>query len=59
MVRHSLKTLDELNEVKEKEKQIESKQAATAAMLSYTPVLSTTKTNLFAGLEVLLLLPKV
>jgi hypothetical protein len=59
MVCYSLKTIDKLNEVKEKEKQIESKQAATATMPSSTLVLPVTETDPFVGLEVLLLPPKV
>jgi CO dehydrogenase/acetyl-CoA synthase beta subunit len=59
MVCYSLKTMDKLDEVEEKEKQIESKQAATAAMPFNIPVLSITEANPFASLEVLLLPPKV
>jgi hypothetical protein len=59
MVRRGLKTIDKLDKVKEKERQMESKQAAIAAILSNAPVPSLTKTNPFAGLEVLLLPPKV
>jgi hypothetical protein len=59
MVCRSLKTMDKLDKVEEKEKQIESKQAATAAMLSNVLVLSMTETDPFVGLEVLLLPPKV
>jgi hypothetical protein len=59
MVYYSLKTINKLDKVKEKEKQIKSKQAATAAILSSILVLSTTKTNPFASLKVLLLLLKV
>jgi hypothetical protein len=59
MVCYSLKTMDKLDKAKEKEKQIESKQAASAAMPSNTLVLSKTETTPFAGLEVLLLPPRV
>jgi hypothetical protein len=59
MVCHSLKTINKLNNTKEKEKQIESKQAAAAVTLSNALVLFITKTDPFVGLEVLLLLPKV
>jgi hypothetical protein len=61
IVRYSLKTIDKLNKVKEKEKQIKFKHTAaeTAAMPSNTLALSTTKTNPFAKLKVLLLPPRV
>jgi hypothetical protein len=63
MVRCGLKTMDKLNEVEEKERQMESKQAATAAMLSNNPRLGAlaprVKNNPFASLKVPLLLPKV
>jgi hypothetical protein len=63
MVCYSLKTIDKLDNTKEKERQIESKQTATAAILSssLTPyaLAPRVETNPFAGLEVLLLLPKV
>jgi hypothetical protein len=59
MVCRGLKTIDKLNEIEEKEKQIESKQAAAAAMPFNVLVLSKTKTNPFARLDILLLFPKV
>jgi hypothetical protein len=63
MVCRGLKTIDKLNEAEEKEKQIESKQAAAAAMLSSSPTLSVlalgVESDPFAGLEVFLLPPKV
>jgi hypothetical protein len=63
MVRCSLKTIDKLNKVEEKEKQIKLEQAAAAAMLSSSLTPSAlalgVETNPFAGLEVLLLPPKV
>jgi hypothetical protein len=59
IVYYSLKTINELDKAEEKEKQIKPKQVATAAMLSNVLVLSTTKTNPFVGLKVLLLPPKV
>jgi hypothetical protein len=59
MVRCSLKTIDKLDKVKEKEKRVESKQAAAAVIPSNALVLSKTKIDPFVGLEVLLLLPKV
>jgi hypothetical protein len=63
MVRRSLKTIDKLNKVKEKEKQIKSKQAATAAMLSNDPrpdaLAPLAKSDPFASLKVPLLLLEV
>jgi hypothetical protein len=63
MVRCGLKTIDKLDKVREKKKQIKPKQAATAAMLSSSLTSNVlalgAKTNPFAGLEVPLLLPKV
>jgi hypothetical protein len=59
MVCHKLKTIDKLNKIEEKEKQIELEQAATAAMPFNTLVLSMTETNPFTSVEVLLLLLKV
>jgi hypothetical protein len=59
MVRCSLKTINKLNKVKEKEKQIKSKHTTQAAMPFNILVLSKTKTDPFASLKVLLLLPKV
>jgi hypothetical protein len=63
MVCYSLKTIDKLDKAKEREKQIELKQAATAAMLSSNPRLSAlapgAKSNPFASLKVPLLPPKV
>jgi hypothetical protein len=54
-----LKTMDELDNAEEKEKQIELEQAATAAMLSSSPRLDAlapgAKNDPFAGLEVPLL----
>jgi hypothetical protein len=59
----SLKTIDKLNKAKEKERQIESKQAVTATMPSSSPrpdaLALRAKNDPFASLEVLLLLPKV
>jgi hypothetical protein len=37
MIRHGLKTIDELDAKEEKEKQKETEQAAQAAMLSSSP----------------------
>jgi hypothetical protein len=63
MVCCRLRTMDKLDKVKEKEKQIELEQAATAAMLSSSPrpnaLAPKAKSNPFASLEVPLLLPKV
>jgi hypothetical protein len=63
MVCCSLKTMDKLDKAKERERQKESRQAATAAMPSnsLTPcaLVLGVETDPFAGLEVLLLLPKV
>jgi hypothetical protein len=63
MVCRGLKTIDELDKVEEREKQIELKQAATAAMLSNDLRLSAlalkAKNDPFASLKVPLLLPKV
>jgi hypothetical protein len=63
MVRRGLKTLDKLEKAEERERQIESKQAATAAMLSSSPrpdaPAPRAKGNPFASLEVPLLPPKV
>jgi hypothetical protein len=59
----SLKTIDKLDKIKEKEKQIKLKQAATAAILSNDLRLSApaprAKSDPFASLKVLLLPPKV
>jgi hypothetical protein len=55
MVRCSLKTLDELEEVKEKERQMETARLSSAYVLA----LSVTETNPFAGLKALSLLPEV
>jgi hypothetical protein len=60
MVCCGLKTMDKLNAKEEKEKQIEFMHTSkAAATLSNALVLSLTKTNPFASLEVLLLPPKV
>jgi hypothetical protein len=63
IVRRSLRTMDKLNKAKEKEKQIELEQAATAAMLSSNPRPSAlaprAENNPFASLKVPLLPPKV
>jgi hypothetical protein len=63
MVYCGLKTINELDEAKEREKQIRLKQAATAAMLSSSPRLGAlaprAENDPFASLKVLLLLPKV
>jgi hypothetical protein len=59
MVRCSLKTINELDKAKEKEKQIKPKQAAAAAMPSNALVLSKTRTDPFVSLKVLLLPLKV
>jgi hypothetical protein len=63
MVRRRLRTIDKLNEVEEKEKQIELEQAATAAMLSSSPrpnaLALGAESDPFASLEVPLLPPKV
>jgi hypothetical protein len=63
MVRRGLKTMDKLDEAKEKEKQMESEQAASAAMPSNNPTLCAlalgAKIDPFVGLEVLLLPPRV
>jgi hypothetical protein len=63
MVRRSLKTIDKLNKAKEKERQIELKQAATTVMLSSNLRLDAlaprAKSDPFVSLEVPLLLPKV
>jgi hypothetical protein len=63
MVCCSLKTINKLNKAKEKERQIKSKQTATIAIPSNSLILSAlaprAKTNPFASLKVLLLLPKV
>jgi hypothetical protein len=63
MVRRRLKTMDKLNEVKEKEKQREAKQTAQAVMLSSGPrpdaLAPRAKSNPFASLGVPLLLPEV
>jgi hypothetical protein len=57
MVCYSLKTLDKLEEVEAKEKQIESKHATTkaATMLFSVLVLLLTKVNPFAKIKVPLL----
>jgi hypothetical protein len=63
MVCCSLKTINKLNEVEEKEKQIESEQAATAAMPSNNPRLGVlapgAENDPFASLKVPLLLLEV
>jgi hypothetical protein len=63
MVRRRLRTIDKLNEVEEKEKQIELEQAATAAMLSSSPrpnaLALGAESDPFASLKVPLLPPKV
>jgi hypothetical protein len=63
MVCRGLKTMDELDEAEEKEKQIELEQAATAAMLSSglrpDALAPRAESDPFASLEVPLLLPKV
>jgi hypothetical protein len=61
MVRRGLKTLDELEEAEEKERQMESERATAeaAAMPSNVPVLSSTEADPFAGVEVPLLPPEV
>jgi CO dehydrogenase/acetyl-CoA synthase beta subunit len=58
MVRRSLKTLDELEEAEEKEKQIEEERAAneTAASLFHA---SAPEADPFAGIEIPLLPPEV
>jgi hypothetical protein len=59
----SLKTIDKLDKAEEKEKQIELKQAATAAMISNSPRPSAlaprAENNPFASLKVSLLPLKV
>jgi CO dehydrogenase/acetyl-CoA synthase beta subunit len=57
MVCYSLKTLNELEEAEERERQIETECATTkaAAMLSNVLALSLTKVNPFAGVKVPLL----
>jgi hypothetical protein len=63
MIRRGLKTMDELDEAEEKEKQMELEQAATAAMLSSGPRPDApapgAERDPFAGLEVPLLPPEV
>jgi hypothetical protein len=63
MIRHGLKTIDELDAKEEKEKQKETEQAAQAAMLSSSPrpdaLAPRAKSDPFASLKVPLLLPKV
>jgi hypothetical protein len=63
MVRCGLRTIDKLNNAKEKEEQIESKRIATAFTLSSSLTPSAlafgVKSDPFAGLKVLLLPPKV
>jgi hypothetical protein len=63
MVCCRLRTIDKLNKVKEKEKQTKLEQAAVAAMLSSSPrpnaLAPRAKSDPFASLKVLLLLPKV
>jgi hypothetical protein len=63
MVCRGLKTINELDEAEEKEKQIESKQAATAPMLSNNPRLNVlaprAKNDPFANLKVPLLPPEI
>jgi hypothetical protein len=59
----SLKTLNKLEEAKEKERQIESEHVTVIANIkpssAYALVLPITETNPFAGLKALLLFPKV
>jgi hypothetical protein len=63
MVCRGLKTLDKLEKAEEKERQMETECAATVATArpssAYVLALSVTETNPFAGLEALLLSPKV
>jgi hypothetical protein len=58
MVRCSLKTLDKLEEVEEKEKQIEEERAAAKAATT-ARVLALLEPDPFAKIEILLLPPKV
>jgi hypothetical protein len=63
MVCRGLKTINKLDKVKEKERQIETKQAAIATMLSNNPrpcaLAPRVESNPFASPEVPLLPPKV
>jgi hypothetical protein len=60
MLRRGLKTLDELEEAKEREKQEEEKHAAKAATTSFVPTSDLFLTsNPFARLKVPLLPPEV
>jgi hypothetical protein len=60
MLCHSLKTLDKLEEAKEREKQEEEKRAAKAAATLFVLASDLLLTsNPFAKLKVPLLLPKV
>jgi hypothetical protein len=63
MVCCGLKTLDKLEKVKEKERQMETERAATMATArpssAYVLALSLTETNPFARLEAFSLPPKV
>jgi hypothetical protein len=61
IVCYSLRTLNKLEKVKEKERQIKSKRIATkaATIPSNALALLLTKVNPFARIKVLLLLPKV
>jgi hypothetical protein len=58
MVRRSLKTLDKLEEVEEKEKQMEEERAATRAAATVC-ALAPSKPDPFTRIEILLLLLKV
>jgi hypothetical protein len=63
MVCHSLKTLDKLEEVEEKERQMEAERAAAVATARPSSVhvlaLSMTETDPFTGLKALSLPPEV
>jgi hypothetical protein len=60
MLCHSLKTLDKLEEAKEREKQEEEKRVAVAAATLFVPISNLLLTsNPFARLKVPLLPPKV
>jgi hypothetical protein len=63
MVCCGLKTLNELEELEEKERQIESERTATKAFAkpssAYVLALSVTKPNPFAGLKALSLPPEI
>jgi len=58
MVRRSLKTLNKLEEVEEKERQREKERAANRAAAT-THTLAMSEPDPFAKIEILLLLPKV